>query len=230
MLGEGHPGSLEAGWPSFFGGNMRLVMIDNYDSFTYNLAQLFYEFGLEVLVFRNDEITVQGVLALDPAWICISPGPKDPAHAGISKSVIEKLGHAIPVLGVCLGMQAINEVFGGRTREAPFPVHGKSCQVHHRGESVFKDLPSPFRVARYHSLCVEIGSEEIVSLAASPEGVQMGIRHRSRPIFGIQFHPESFMSEYGIELVDNFLHARTEWKGIVPAGMLEDKFPRACIN
>ena len=209
---------------------MRLVMIDNYDSFTYNLAQLFYEFGIEVLVYRNDQITVEGIRRLDPAWICISPGPKDPAHAGISKSVIEQLGHAIPILGVCLGMQAINEVFGGTTREAPFPVHGKTCQVHHRGQSVFEGLPSPFRVARYHSLCIEIGSEEIVSLATSPEGVHMGIRHRFRPIFGIQFHPESFMSEYGIELVDNFLRTRDEWKGITPVDRPGDRFPRACIN
>jgi anthranilate synthase component II len=180
-------------------------MIDNYDSFTYNLVQLFLKFGLEVMVFRNNEITLDRIRGLGPEWICISPGPRDPAHAGISKSVIEELGAEIPILGVCLGMQAINEVFGGRTQRAPLPVHGKTSFVLHEGESIFENIPSPFMAARYHSLCIEIGSEEIVSLASTPEGVHMGIRHRTLPIFGVQFHPESFMSNFGPELVENFL-------------------------
>jgi anthranilate synthase component II len=192
---------------------MRLVMIDNYDSFTYNLVQLFLEFDLDIPVFRNDEITLDRIRGIEPDWICISPGPKDPAHAGVSKAVIEHFGPRVPILGVCLGMQAINEVFGGTTVEAPVPVHGKTCLVEHAGESIFNGLPSPFRVARYHSLRIETGSEEVAPLAASPsDGVLMGIRHRSYPIFGVQFHPESFLSEYGPELARNFLSVNREWK------------------
>ncbi|MGA2400218.1 MAG: aminodeoxychorismate/anthranilate synthase component II [Syntrophobacteraceae bacterium] len=227
MPGAGHPGSRKAGVALFLEASMRLVMIDNYDSFTYNLVQLFYEFGIEVRVFRNDEITVEEIRRLDPAWICISPGPKDPAHAGISKAVIERLGPEVPVLGVCLGMQAINEVFAGKTREAPFPVHGKTCLVHHGGESIFHGLPSPFRAARYHSLCIEIRSDLVVPLALAPEGVHMGIRHRFRPIFGVQFHPESFMTEYGIELARNFLNVRQDWRAAPEAPGAADRFPRA---
>lgn len=206
---------------------MRLVMIDNYDSFTYNLVQLFNEFLIEVLVFRNDQVSVEDIRRLDPAWICISPGPKDPAHAGISISVVERLGPEIPVLGVCLEMQVINEAFGGKTREAPFPVHGKTCLVHHSGDSIFHGLPSPFRAARYHSLCVEIGSDLVVPLALAAEGVHMGIRHRFRPIFGVQFHPESFMTEYGIEFATNFLSVRPDWRAVHPARSGADRFPRA---
>jgi anthranilate synthase component 2 len=219
-----------AGWLYFLEASMRLAMIDNYDSFTYNLVQLFYEFGIEVQVYRNDEVTVEGIRRLDPSWICISPGPKDPAHAGISKAVIEHLGLTVPILGVCLGMQAINEVFDGKTLKAPFPVHGKTCLVHHQGDSIFRGLPSPFSVARYHSLCVEIRSENIVPLAFAPEGVCMGIRHRSRPIFGVQFHPESFMTEYGMELVQNFLSVRPDWRPVPPAADQAYRFPGACFR
>ena len=131
---------------------MRLVMIDNYDSFTYNLVQLFYEFDLEVLVFRHDEIDLAGIAALQPDWLCISPGPKAPDQAGISKVVIAHFYRHIPILGVCLGHQALNEVFGGATVKAPIPVHGKRHQVFHQGRGLFKGLPSPFGAARYHSL------------------------------------------------------------------------------
>ncbi|MHC1728188.1 MAG: aminodeoxychorismate/anthranilate synthase component II [Syntrophobacteraceae bacterium] len=206
---------------------MRLVMIDNYDSFTYNLVQLFYEFRIQVLVFRNDEITIAGIRRLAPDWICISPGPRDPAHAGISKSVIAELGQTIPILGVCLGMQAMNEVFGGKTRKAPLPVHGKTCMVHHSGRSLFANIPTPFRVARYHSLCIEPGSEDIVPLATADDGVLMGIKHRSWPVFGIQFHPESFMSQYGIELVHNFLQIQQWWQAPELTMYGIDRFPRA---
>lgn len=205
---------------------MRLVMIDNYDSFTYNLVQLFLEFDLEVRVFRNDEITLNGLEDIDPDWICISPGPKDPAHAGISKAVIERFGPKVPLLGVCLGMQAINEVFGGRTVEAPVPVHGKTCLVEHRGESIFRGMPSPFRVARYHSLRIEIGSTDLAPLAAAPDGVLMGIRHASFPIFGVQFHPESFLSEYGLEMAQNFLSTKPEWKPPIQSKDPRIRFPR----
>jgi len=184
---------------------VRLVMIDNYDSFTYNLAQLFYEFNLEVFVFRNDQIDIDGIKKLNPDWICISPGPKDPQHAGISKAVVDNLGRSIPILGVCLGMQVINEVFGGCTRKAPIPVHGKTSSVTHSGSGVFKGIPSPFRVARYHSLCVELGEDCILPQAFASDGVIMGIQHRSWPVYGVQFHPESFLSEYGFEVARNFL-------------------------
>lgn len=206
---------------------MRLVMIDNYDSFTYNLVQLFLEFDIEILVFRHDEITLERIRYLNPDWICISPGPKDPAHAGISKAVIDEFGPSVPILGVCLGMQAINEVFGGRTIEAPVPVHGKTCVVEHTGESIFSGIPSPFRVARYHSLRIETGSEELAPLAHSPsDGVLMGIRHRTHPIYGVQFHPESFLSEHGLELARNFLSTKSEWKPPDFPENASTRFPR----
>src|SRR5512135_1079203 len=131
---------------------MRLVMIDNYDSFTYNLVQLFLEFDLEVLVFRHDEISLNQIAGLKPRWLCISPGPRAPGQAGISKAAISRFYQEMPILGVCLGHQAINEVFGGQTQAAPTPLHGKTSRVHHRGGGLFGDLPSPFPAARYHSL------------------------------------------------------------------------------
>jgi anthranilate synthase component 2 len=206
---------------------MQLVVIDNYDSFTFNLVHLFGEFDLEVRVYRHDVLTVEGVRELDPDWICISPGPKDPAHAGISKEVIRRLGPSIPILGVCLGMQAINEVFGGRTTRAPLPVHGKRCLVHHRGEGLFSGITSPFQAARYHSLQAVIGSRDIAPLAFAEDGVVMALRHRRLPIMGVQFHPESFLSEYGLELVANFL-AVHPGRGVVPAvhSSGQDRFPR----
>jgi anthranilate synthase component II len=184
---------------------MRLVMIDNYDSFTYNLVQLFYEFDLEVVVRRHDEVNVTGIAALRPDWVCISPGPKAPADAGISKAVIGHFYKRIPILGVCLGMQAINEVFGGRTVLAPVPVHGKRHEILHRCETIFAGLPSPFGAARYHSLMVSPASEELLVTARSADGVIMGLSHRRYPLHGVQFHPESFLTEYGRELAANFL-------------------------
>ena len=202
---------------------MRLVMIDNYDSFTFNLVQLFYEFDLEVRVYRHDEITLDGIERLKPDWICISPGPKDPAHAGISKAVIRRFGPRIPLLGVCLGMQAINEVFGGTTRKAPVPMHGKCSLVEHSGLSPFSGIPSPFRVARYHSLCIEPGSPSIEPLAFAEDGVIMGIRHRTWPICGVQFHPESFLSEYGVMLARNFLAMNPRWADAEVMEAAEDR-------
>jgi anthranilate synthase component II len=184
---------------------MRLVMIDNYDSFTYNLVQLFYEFDLEVMVRRHDEIDLAGVEALRPDWLCISPGPKAPAAAGVSKAVIAHFYKEIPILGVCLGMQAINEVFGGRTVLAPVPVHGKRHQILHRSEAVFAGLPNPFWAARYHSLMVRPASEDLMVTARSADGVIMGLSHRHYPLHGVQFHPESFLTEYGRDLAANFL-------------------------
>ncbi len=190
---------------------MRLVMIDNYDSFTHNLVQLFYEFDIEVLVFRNDRITPAGIEKLAPDWISISPGPKSPSHAGVSKAVVHHFGPHIPILGVCLGMQVINEVFEGKTRKAPVPVHGKRSLVKHANRGIFSNLPSPFRVARYHSLCIEIRSPLLQPLAWSEDQVIMGIQHQTWPLCGVQFHPESFMSEYGLELIDHFLSLHPAW-------------------
>jgi anthranilate synthase component 2 len=183
----------------------RLVMIDNYDSFTYNLVQLFYEFDLEVLVFRHDAVSLSQVEALEPDWLCISPGPKAPAQAGISKSAISHFYKKIPILGVCLGHQAINEVFGGATVKAPVPVHGKRHQVRHQGRGLFAGLPSPFGAARYHSLMALPNSPELEVTAWAEDGVIMGLSHRCYPLHGVQFHPESFLTDHGYSLAANFL-------------------------
>ncbi len=184
---------------------MRLVMIDNYDSFTYNLVQLFYEFDLEVLVFRHDAVSLARIAALKPDWLCISPGPKAPAQAGISKAVISHFYRQVPILGVCLGHQAINEVFGGDTVPAPVPVHGKCHQVFHHGRGLFAGLPSPFGAARYHSLMAAPNSEELEVTAWTTDGVVMGLSHRRYPLHGVQFHPESFLTDHGYALAENFL-------------------------
>ncbi|MFZ5452909.1 MAG: anthranilate synthase component II [Thermodesulfobacteriota bacterium] len=196
---------------------MRLVMIDNYDSFTYNLVQLFYEFDLEVLVFRHDAVSLSQIAGLEPDWLCISPGPKAPAQAGISKDVISHFYKKIPILGVCLGHQAINEVFGGATVKAPVPVHGKRHQVRHRGQGLFAGLPSPFGAARYHSLMAAPNSPELEVTAWSEDGVVMGLSHRRYPLHGVQFHPESFLTDHGQALAENFLRlARLGEKGHRP--------------
>jgi anthranilate synthase component 2 len=227
MSGASHP-DFEVGVAFFIRRNIvELLMIDNYDSFTYNLVQLFYEFDIRVSVFRHDKITPDGIEEMKPDWICISPGPKDPAHAGVSKAVVERFGPRIPILGVCLGMQVINEVFGGRTLKAPTPVHGKRSRVHHLGRGIFKGIPSPFHVARYHSLCIDIRSPMLLPVAHAEDGVVMGVEHRSWPLFGAQFHPESFMSQYGLRLAANFLEAGADWKAESSYGFdSEACFPR----
>ena len=218
---------------------MLMVMIDNYDSFTHNLVQLFYEFDLEVRVYRNDEITLPEIALLQPHWICISPGPKDPAHAGISKAVIRRFGSTIPILGVCLGMQALNEVFDGLTARAPQPVHGKRSRIEHNGSGVFSGLPSPIWVARYHSLQVIVRSPLLIPLAYALDRVVMALQHESWPLWGVQFHPESFLSEYGRQMAANFLALQPKWQntphqpyghlyrfpGIGPAGVENAAFP-----
>ncbi len=185
---------------------MRLVMIDNYDSFTYNLVQLFAEFDLEILVFRHDVIAVEEIAALQPRWLCISPGPKAPAQAGISKAVVARYFRDLPILGVCLGHQAINEVFGGATAKAPLPVHGKRQEVFHRGEGLFHGLPSPFPAARYHSLMAAPAAPELTVTAWTADGVIMGLSHPVYPLHGVQFHPESFLTAHGARLAENFLN------------------------
>lgn len=205
---------------------MLLAMIDNYDSFTYNLYQLFAEFGLDIQVFRHDRISLEELEALSPDWLCISPGPKDPAQAGISLAVVRRFAGRLPILGVCLGMQVINEAFGGSTRRAPLPVHGKTCAVNHAGRGIFQGLPSPFSVARYHSLQVILGSQELEPLAWAPDQVLMGLAHRRWPIWGVQFHPESFLTQYGLEMAANFLALAPGFGAALPAGPPGDRFPR----
>jgi len=183
----------------------RLLVIDNYDSFTFNLVQMFLQYPLDILVYRSDKIGLDAIPELGPDYLLVSPGPRDPAHAGISIPIIEAWHRRIPILGVCLGMQCINEVFAGQTVRAPLPRHGKVSAVRHDGRALFKGLPSPFAAARYHSLMVEVRSPELEVTARSDDGVIMGLSHPEFPLHGVQFHPESFMTEAGFDLVDNFL-------------------------
>ncbi len=206
---------------------MRMLMIDNYDSFTFNLVQLFSELGIEVAVFRNDKITLGEIEKLNPAWICISPGPKAPAQAGLSKAVVAHFSGKIPILGVCLGMQVINEVFGGFTRKAPRPMHGKQSLLHHGATGLFEHLPSPFPVARYHSLCVDIRSQDILTTGMAEDGVVMAIQHCRLPVYGAQFHPESFLSAYGLEIAQSFLAVHERWRPSCRSfEKIPDRFPR----
>ena len=184
-----------------------LLMIDNYDSFTYNLVQYFGELGQDVRVFRNDQITLEEIDALGPDLICISPGPCSPAEAGISVDVIKRYGGKIPILGVCLGHQAIGAAFGGDIVRARQIMHGKTSEISHTGSDVFKNLPSPFTVIRYHSLAIDRGTlpDCLQITAETADGEIMGVRHKTLPIYGVQFHPESILSEHGHALLQNFL-------------------------
>jgi anthranilate synthase/aminodeoxychorismate synthase-like glutamine amidotransferase len=185
----------------------RVVVIDNYDSFTYNLVQYLGELGAEPIVHRHDAVTVDEVEALEPDAILISPGPGRPEDAGISMAVIERLGPRIPLFGVCLGHQCIGEVFGGKVVRAARVMHGKTSQVRHHGVGVMAGLPDPFEATRYHSLIVERESlPDVLEVTAETEdGVIMGLRHRQLPIEGVQFHPESILTSVGKELLTNFL-------------------------
>ena len=182
-----------------------LLMIDNYDSFTFNLVQMFRKYELDIHVYRSDQINLNQIEELNPDYIVISPGPKDPAHAGISISLINAFSKSIPTLGVCLGMQCINEAFGGKTIPATLPVHGKTVTIHHQEKGIFSGIENPFKAALYHSLMVELNSEEIEITATSSNGVIMGLMHKDWPLHGVQFHPESFMTENGAKLIENFL-------------------------
>jgi anthranilate synthase component 2 len=183
----------------------RLLVIDNYDSFTHNLVQMFLYYDLQISVFRSDKISIAQIASLGPDYILISPGPKDPENAGISVSAVNAFAGKIPIFGVCLGMQCINEALGGETVRAPVPVHGKTSRVFHFNQSVFKGVPSPFTAARYHSLMVKITSPHLVVTAKTEDGVVMGIEHKSLPMSGVQFHPESFMTDSGFAMIENFL-------------------------
>ncbi|GIO58276.1 MULTISPECIES: aminodeoxychorismate/anthranilate synthase component II [Paenibacillus] len=184
-----------------------ILVIDNYDSFTYNLVQYLGELGQEVKVYRNDEITVSGIEELAPDHILISPGPCTPNEAGISLETIANFKGKIPIFGVCLGHQAIGQAFGGNVIRAERLMHGKTSPIHHHGNSVFEGLPSPFTATRYHSLLVERDSlpDCLEITAETEEGEIMGLRHKEYPIEGVQFHPESIITDYGHQILRNFL-------------------------
>ena len=183
------------------------VLIDNYDSFTYNLYHFLGELGAAVDVRRNDQVSVAEVMTLHPQGIILSPGPCDPDRAGICLEMIEAAAGKLPILGVCLGHQAIGQAFGGKVIRGPVPMHGKLTAVQHRGEGIFQDIPTPFMATRYHSLVVERGSlPDCFTVTAETEnGLIMGLAHRELPIHGVQFHPESVASEHGHRLLGNFL-------------------------
>ena len=185
----------------------RLLLIDNYDSFTYNLVQAFLVLGADVRVYRNDAITVSEALALAPTHLCISPGPGTPYDAGVSMDMIRAFAGKVPVLGVCLGHQSIVEVFGGKVVRAGRLMHGKTSLVRHDGRTVFEGLPQPCEVGRYHSLIANPGSlpAELEVSGQTPEGEIMGVRHRSLLVEGVQFHPESILTPEGPRLMQNFL-------------------------
>jgi len=185
----------------------RVLLIDNYDSFVYNLVQELGELGAEPIVHRNDAIDTAGIEAAGPDAIVISPGPGRPESAGISMEVVATFAGRIPILGVCLGHQCIGEVFGGRTVSAPTLMHGKTSQIHHDEKGVFAGLPNPFVATRYHSLVIEPESvpDELEVTARTHEGVVMGFRHRSLAVEGVQFHPESVLTASGPALLQNFL-------------------------
>ena len=186
---------------------IKLLMVDNYDSFTYNIVQYFGELGEDVRTVRNDEITLEEIAAMKPDRICISPGPKAPKDAGISLDVLREFGGKLPILGVCLGHQAIGEAFGGKVIRAKQVMHGKTSTIAHIGEGVFQDLPSPYTVIRYHSLAIERASLPacLEVTAWTDDGEIMGVRHKTFDIEGVQFHPESILSEHGHALLKNFL-------------------------
>ena len=190
-----------------------LLLIDNYDSFTYNLFQYLSELGQEVMVARNDKITIEEIEKLRPERIVVSPGPSTPLRAGISNDVIRHFGPRLPLLGVCLGHQCIGHVYGGTVGRAKAVMHGKSSLVHHKGEGVLAGLPNPFSAIRYHSLAVAPeGLPDCLEVTAwTDDGTVMGLRHREHPVEGVQFHPESFMTPVGKDLLRNFLK-----KGALP--------------
>jgi len=182
-----------------------LLVLDNYDSFTFNLVQMFRAYPLAISVVRADKITVEEVARQRPDYIVISPGPKDPAAAGISVDLIVQLHRQFPILGVCLGMQSINEAFAGITVRAPLPMHGKTSAIRHEQKGLFVGLPSPIKVARYHSLAVANVNPALEITARASDGVIMGLSHREYPLHGVQFHPESFLTEHGFPMIENFL-------------------------
>lgn len=203
-----------------------LLVIDNYDSFTYNLVQMFMHYNLSIQVHRSDRIGLAAVAGESPDYVLISPGPKGPAHAGISKALIQSFYRTTPILGVCLGMQCINEVFGGRTVRSTAPMHGKTSLVYHSQTAIFSQMPSPFTAARYHSLVVQPSAaaleQHLVVTGRTADGTIMGLSHKRFPLHGVQFHPESFLTEHGFTLVENFLR-----QGPLKCDLATEAAPRA---
>ena len=185
-----------------------LALIDNYDSFTYNLVQYFGELGADIQVFRNDKVTLAELIALHPTHLVVSPGPGDPLKdGGISAQAMLNFSGKIPVLGVCLGHQCLGAIYGGRVDRAPKLMHGKTSPVTHNGRGIFKDIPTPFEAMRYHSLIVYPPvPDELEVTASTPEGEIMGLQHKQYPTFGVQFHPESILTEHGKKILQNFLN------------------------
>jgi anthranilate synthase component 2 len=190
-----------------------IILIDNYDSFAFNLVHYFGELGAEVEVHRNDKVTPDDVIAADPDAIVLSPGPCTPTEAGICLDLIAAAAPRIPILGVCLGHQAIGHAFRGKVVRAPVPVHGKLSEIHHRGASLFRGINAPFKATRYHSLVVERNSmpRELAITAQTDDGLVMGLAHDRLPVHGVQFHPESIASEHGHLLLKNFLELAGAW-------------------
>jgi anthranilate synthase/aminodeoxychorismate synthase-like glutamine amidotransferase len=191
-----------------------VLVIDNYDSFTYNLVQYLGELGEEVVVRRNDEITLPEIGPLNPVAVVLSPGPGTPAEAGICKDLLVELGPTLPMLGVCLGHQCLGEAFGGTVRRASQVMHGKVSRVTHAEQSVFRGIPSPFPATRYHSLIVDRENlpADLEVTAWTDDGTVMGLRHRQYPLAGVQFHPEAILTEHGHELLANFLQDARAWR------------------
>ncbi|MBX3057372.1 MAG: aminodeoxychorismate/anthranilate synthase component II [Anaerolineae bacterium] len=186
-----------------------IVVIDNYDSFTYNLVQYLGELGQEIQVFRNDQVTVEQIREMGPDHIVISPGPGDPHDGGISLDLLRELGPTTPILGVCLGHQCIGEAFGGQVVRAPRLMHGKVSAVYHNSEGLFNGIPSPFQATRYHSLIVQEPLPDCLEVTAfTSQGEVMGVRHKEYPVVGVQFHPESILTEHGRRILQNFLDGR----------------------
>ncbi|MGC3966497.1 MAG: aminodeoxychorismate/anthranilate synthase component II [Pirellulales bacterium] len=184
-----------------------ILLIDNYDSFVHNLARYVRRLGSDTRVIRNDAATVDEIRAMNPCAIILSPGPCAPQQAGCSLDVVRRLGDEVPMLGICLGHQALAEALGGQIVRSPVPVHGRTAEIRHDGTRLFDGLPSPLRVARYHSLCAEPTKlpASLRATAETDEGVVMAVEHRSRPLFGVQFHPESVLTDGGYRLLANFL-------------------------
>jgi anthranilate synthase/aminodeoxychorismate synthase-like glutamine amidotransferase len=184
-----------------------ILIVDNYDSFTYNLVQYFGELGCALMVKRNDAVSLDEICSLRPTHVCISPGPGRPAQAGLSNDIVREFSARVPLLGVCLGHQCIGEVFGGKIVAAPRLLHGKTSQIRHNGSGVFANLPNPFTATRYHSLIVSPDSvpDCLEVTAQTSEGEIMGLRHRDFPVYGVQFHPESILTAEGKKLLANFV-------------------------
>ena len=193
-----------------------ILVIDNYDSFTYNLVQEMGEMGAELCVIRNDQATLDEIRAMNPSHIVISPGPGVPNDSGVSLDILQYMSETTPVLGVCLGHQAIGQVFGGVVKRAPRLMHGKTSMIYHEGDTMFAGVPNPFEATRYHSLIVEKDTlpDCLLITASTDEGEIMGLRHKERPVYGVQFHPESILTKYGPRILQNFLEVREA----IPAG------------